>query len=92
HDQYVEFTHSDFDADAAQSTVPFIDIQPLEPIKGTALISGAGIIHRGAHGTGGFIAAKLFTYDYSRHVKAESPPPIVDIEAEEELVLPANRF
>ncbi|CAH2255101.1 jg7232 [Pararge aegeria aegeria] len=33
HDQYVEFTHSDFDADAAQSTVPFIDIQPLEPIK-----------------------------------------------------------
>ncbi|XP_039753721.1 uncharacterized protein LOC120629046 isoform X2 [Pararge aegeria] len=92
HDQYVEFTHSDFDADAAQSTVPFIDIQPLEPIKGTALISGAGIIHRGAHGTGGFIAAKLFTYDYSRHVKAESPPPIVDIEAEKELVLPANRF
>lgn len=37
HDQYIEFTHSDFDADAAQSTVPFIDIQPLEPSKGKIL-------------------------------------------------------
>ncbi|CAK1579900.1 unnamed protein product [Parnassius mnemosyne] len=74
HDQYVEFTNTDFEADAAQSTVPFIDIQPLQPMKGTALSSGAGLMHRGAPGSGGFIAVKLFTYDYSRHVKAEVPP------------------
>ncbi|KAM3962598.1 uncharacterized protein ACR2FA_003224 [Aphomia sociella] len=73
HDQYMEFTHSDFDADAAQSTVPFIDIQPVEPLKGGALLSGAGVVHRGARGSGGFIALKLFTYDFSRHVQAETP-------------------
>lgn len=74
HDQYVEFTHSDLEADAAQSTVPFIDIQPVEPLKGAGLNSGAGIMHRGARGSGGYIALKLFTYDYSKHVKAEAPP------------------
>ncbi|CAH2096558.1 unnamed protein product [Euphydryas editha] len=75
HDQYIEFVNSDFDADAAQSTVPFIDIQPVEPMKGAALLSGAGIVHRGARGSGGFLAAKLFTYDYSPHVSALPPPP-----------------
>ncbi|CAG9562205.1 unnamed protein product [Danaus chrysippus] len=90
HDQYIEFTHSDLDADAAQSTVPFIDIQPLEPSKGSALLSGAGIIHRGARGSGGFISTKLFTYDYSRHVKAELPPSsFEDTEAD---LPPLNTF
>ncbi|CAB3261053.1 unnamed protein product [Arctia plantaginis] len=79
HDQYIEFTHSDFDADAAQSTVPFIDVQPVVPSKasnskGATLNSGAGVYHRGAPGSGGFIAVKLLTYDYSQHVKAEPPP------------------
>ncbi|XP_045773211.1 uncharacterized protein LOC123872741 isoform X3 [Maniola jurtina] len=92
HDQYLEFTHSDFEADAAQSTVPFVDIQPLEPMKGSALISGAGIIHRGTRGSGGFIAAKLFTYNYSRHIKAESPPAFVEADVEKDLVLPVSNF
>ncbi|XP_013164309.1 PREDICTED: uncharacterized protein LOC106115465 isoform X3 [Papilio xuthus] len=74
HDQFIEFTNTDFEADAAQSTVPFIDIQSVQPLKGGGLSSGAGLIHRGAPGSGGFIAVKLFTYDYSRHVKAEVPP------------------
>nr|XP_021194432.2 uncharacterized protein LOC110379212 isoform X1 [Helicoverpa armigera] len=87
HDQYIEFTHSDFDADAAQSTVPFVDIQPVVPskalnTKGATLISGAGLYHRGARGSGGFIGAKLITYDYSRHVKAEPPPSEFVDEAE----------
>ncbi|KAJ8731650.1 hypothetical protein PYW07_004814 [Mythimna separata] len=79
HDQYIEFTHSDFDADAAQSTVPFVDIQPVVPskalnTKGATLLSGAGLYHRGAKGSGGFIGPKVITYDYSKHVKAEPPP------------------
>ncbi|CAH2981054.1 unnamed protein product [Chilo suppressalis] len=73
HDQYLEFTHTDFEADAAQSAVPFIDIQPVSPMKGGGLLSGAGIIHRGVKGSGGFIAVKLFTYNYSAHIKAEPP-------------------
>ncbi|XP_049872981.1 uncharacterized protein LOC126371706 isoform X4 [Pectinophora gossypiella] len=74
HDQYIEFTHSDFEADAAQSTVPFIDIQPVMPMKGASLASGAGVIHRGSRGSGGFLAVKLSTYDFARHVRAAAPP------------------
>ncbi|XP_026734291.1 uncharacterized protein LOC113498483 isoform X3 [Trichoplusia ni] len=87
HDQYIEFTHSDFDADAAQSTVPFIDIQPVVPTKalntkGASLLSGAGIYHRGGRGSGGFLGVKILTYDYSKHVKAEPPPSEFVDEAE----------
>ncbi|XP_053609794.1 uncharacterized protein orion isoform X6 [Plodia interpunctella] len=73
HDQYMEFTHSDMSKDAAQNTVPYIDIQPVQPLKGAALLSGAGIIHRGIPGSGGFLAAKVITYDFSHHVQAEMP-------------------
>ncbi|XP_026327753.1 uncharacterized protein LOC113236030 isoform X2 [Hyposmocoma kahamanoa] len=82
HDQYLEFTHSDFEADAAQSTVPFIDIQPVQPMKGASLLSGAGIIHRGVTGSGGFVAVKVLTYDYSRHVRADPPPTTFDEDGE----------
>nr|XP_026492111.1 uncharacterized protein LOC113397811 isoform X3 [Vanessa tameamea] len=92
HDQYVEFVNSDFDADAAQSTVPFVDVQPLEPMRGAALLSGAGIIHRGARGYGGFIAPKLFTYDYSRHVRAQPPPDNIQEEESPDVNLPLNNF
>ncbi|CAK1554539.1 unnamed protein product [Leptosia nina] len=90
HDQFIEFTNSDLDADAAQSTVPFIDIQPIEPLKGGSLISGAGMIHRGARGSGGFIAPKLITYDYSRHVKAELPIDIYEGESPDFMPVAAN--
>ncbi|XP_063536056.1 uncharacterized protein LOC134745886 isoform X4 [Cydia strobilella] len=74
HDQYVEFVNSDFEADAAQTTVPFLDVQPVEPMKGASLASGAGVVHRGSRGSGGFVSVKLFTYDYSPHVRADPPP------------------
>ncbi|XP_038209829.1 uncharacterized protein LOC119830767 isoform X1 [Zerene cesonia] len=97
HDQYVEFTHSDFDADAAQSTVPFVDIQPVEPSKGGALVSGAGLVHRGARGSGGFLAPKLFTYDFARHVRADPPPdaadaPDADADADADDFMPPASF
>ncbi|XP_046965961.1 uncharacterized protein LOC124534258 isoform X1 [Vanessa cardui] len=92
HDQYVEFVNSDYDADAAQSTVPFVDVQPLEPMRGAALLSGAGIIHRGARGYGGFVAPKLFTYDYSRHVRAQPPPENIQEEESPDVNLPLNNF
>ncbi|XP_028172666.1 uncharacterized protein LOC114361723 isoform X2 [Ostrinia furnacalis] len=82
HDQFIEFTHTDYEADAAQSTVPFVDIQPVMPMKGAGLTSGAGIIHRGARGSGGFIGVKLFTYDYSAHIKAEPPASEFDSDSD----------
>ncbi|XP_059061471.1 uncharacterized protein LOC131854374 [Achroia grisella] len=76
HDQFIEFTHSDFDADAAQSTVPFIDIQPVstyvQPVDHNVLLRGVGLMHRGMHGSGGYIALKLFSYDYTAHVRAHT--------------------
>lgn len=74
------------DRSVSQSVTYFL----LSP--GAALLSGAGIIHRGTRGSGGFIAAKLFTYDYSRHIKADAPPAI-DAEPEsKDFVLPVSSF
>lgn len=66
-DQYLEFTHTDFDRDAAQTTVPFIDAQPVESILPTPL-AGAGIYHKGRDNFGGFVGAKIITYDFSKHL------------------------
>ncbi|XP_059061469.1 uncharacterized protein LOC131854371 [Achroia grisella] len=70
HDQFMEFTHSSFETDAAQTTVPFIDIQPIQPYGRGALLSGVGVMHRAEPGSGGFLALKLFTYKYTNHVHA----------------------
>ncbi|XP_077283676.1 uncharacterized protein LOC143909525 [Arctopsyche grandis] len=64
--QYVKFTHTDFVLDAAQTTIPFLDTQPVIS-KIPVPLSGAGIYHKGFDGSGGFVAPKIFTYDYSNH-------------------------
>ena len=62
--QYVEFTHSDFADDAAQTTVPFFDAQDVISIPPVPL-AGIGLYHKMEPRYGGFIAPKIFTYDYS---------------------------
>ena len=78
--QYVLFGPSDLDKDAAQSTVPYIDTQPLEP-KPAVPISGAGVFHKGRDGYGGFIALKLITYNFEPQLHAELPPspPVIGL-------------
>lgn len=49
---------------------------------GASLLSGAGIIHRGARGSGGFVAVKVFTYDYTGHIGAYPPPTNFDEDGE----------
>lgn len=71
-DQFIEFTHSDLDRDVAQTTVPFIDAQEVSPSDPVPL-SGAGIYHKGRKHFGGFIALKVITYDFSKHLKAAFP-------------------
>lgn len=79
-DMYVEFTHTDMDRDAAQTTVPFLDAQPVESLLPVPL-SGAGIFHKGRRNFGGFLAPKIITYDFSQHLMPafERPdePPMV---------------
>ncbi|CAG9773547.1 unnamed protein product [Ceutorhynchus assimilis] len=71
-DSYVEFTNSAFGKDAAQSTVPFIDIQEVVN-KPAVPLMGAGIYYKGNRGYGGFIAPRIQTYDFGKHVSSKLP-------------------
>lgn len=67
--QFVRFRESDRGMDAAQTTVPFFDAQPVVPAKPVPL-SGAGLFHKGRPKFGGFVAPKVMTYDFGPHVQA----------------------
>lgn len=71
HDQYLQFDTSSAHKDVAQSTIPFLDSQPVAPSPATWL-SGAGIYHKGRVGFGGFVGLSVETYDFSRHLLAPS--------------------
>ncbi|XP_078045689.1 chemokine-like protein orion isoform X1 [Augochlora pura] len=77
--QYVNFAPSDKVMDAAQNTIPFIDIQPVES-KPPVPLAGAGVFHKGRSGSGGFVAMKLITYDFSPHLTVDLPPspPVIN--------------
>ncbi|XP_034489780.1 uncharacterized protein LOC117793546 isoform X2 [Drosophila innubila] len=68
HNQYIEFVNSGLDKDAAQSTVPFIDIQDVVSNPPVPL-SGIGIYYKARLGFGGFVAPKIITYDFTPHVQ-----------------------
>lgn len=72
--QYLNFAPSDRVKDAAQSTVPFIDIQEIQPSP-VIPIAGAGIYHKGRKGSGGFVGMKLITYNFAPHLQVDLPPP-----------------
>lgn len=66
---FVKFTHSDINKDAAQTTVPFLDAQPVTNNPPVPL-DGIGIFVKGIDGYGGFIAPKIKTFDYGPYVQA----------------------
>ena len=71
--QYLNFAPSDRKKDAAQNTIPFLDIQSVEsnpPVP----IAGAGIFHKGRPASGGYVAMRLITYDFSKHLQVDLPP------------------
>lgn len=64
---YIEFGPTDIDDDVSQTTIPFIDIQLVEPIIPIPL-SGVGLYYKGRPYYGGFIAPKLITYNFAQHI------------------------
>ncbi|CAL7947526.1 unnamed protein product [Xylocopa violacea] len=72
-EQYLNFAPSDRKSDAAQNTIPFIDIQPVEP-NPPVPIAGAGVFHKGRTGSGGYVALRLITYDFSQHLQVDLSP------------------
>lgn len=70
--RYVQFTHTSFKKDVAQTTVPFIDSQPVSTYPHVPL-RGAGIYYKGREGFGGFVAPSIITYDFSKNMENEFP-------------------
>ncbi|KAL5291414.1 hypothetical protein ACFFRR_010675 [Megaselia abdita] len=60
---YVDFTGSDFKTDAGRSIVPFMDVQGV--VSGSPVpLNGVGLYHKGYGDYAGFIAPRIFSYDY----------------------------
>lgn len=68
-DSFVDFNFSEEYADAAQSTVPFIDIQEVASEPAMPLV-GLGLIHKQSRGSAGFIEPKVFTYNVGEQLLA----------------------
>ena len=75
---FIQFQPSDEYTDAAQSTVPFIDIQDVTPNPPIPLV-GFGVIHKGSRESAGFIEPKVYTlnpFDYpSERVEVDEAAP-----------------
>ncbi|XP_076270248.1 uncharacterized protein LOC143202526 [Rhynchophorus ferrugineus] len=63
--KFVEFTHTGFEVDAAQTTIPFIDTQPVYNNPAVPL-KGIGIGYKTFQHYGGFITPISSSYDYSK--------------------------
>ncbi|KAH8414601.1 hypothetical protein KR215_009920 [Drosophila sulfurigaster] len=72
--QYVEFVNTGLEKDAGQTTIPFIDIQDVVSYPPVPL-TGLGIYYKNSPGYGGFIAPKIFSYDYATHVRKPTAQP-----------------
>ncbi|XP_043462571.1 uncharacterized protein LOC122498746 isoform X2 [Leptopilina heterotoma] len=81
--QFLHFQPTDLEKDAGQTTIPFLDIQPIVP-KPPVPLAGAGIFHKGQTGSGGFVALKLITYNFSRHLEIDLSPskPVIGLSNE----------
>ncbi|KAH8249599.1 hypothetical protein KR032_010765, partial [Drosophila birchii] len=66
--QYIDFTHTGFEQDVAQTTVPFIDIQEVVSNPPVPL-SGIGIYYKGRQGYGGFLGPKIVNFDFAPYLQ-----------------------
>jgi len=69
-DQYIQFDATSAHKDVSQTTIPYIDTQPVSP-RPSSWLGGAGLYHKGQVGYGGFLGLSVSSYDVSRHLVAE---------------------
>lgn len=67
--RFVRFGPTDKFKDLAQTTIPFIDAQLVEPNNPIAL-SGVGLYYKSVFGYGGFVGPKLLNYNFAPHIGA----------------------
>ncbi|XP_076270404.1 uncharacterized protein LOC143202632 [Rhynchophorus ferrugineus] len=70
--KFVRFTHTGFDADAAQTTIPYIDVQPVYN-KPAVPLRAIEIRYKENNPSGGFITPVIFTYNYGTLLNAKFP-------------------
>ncbi|XP_076270236.1 uncharacterized protein LOC143202514 isoform X2 [Rhynchophorus ferrugineus] len=70
--KFVRFTHTGFDADAAQTTIPYIDVQPVYN-KPAVPLRAIEIGYKENNPSGGFITPVIFTYNYGTLLNAKFP-------------------
>ena len=63
---YVAFTHTSWDSDVAQLTVPYFDALPITTSP-PAWITALNLHHKGSAASGGFIAFTAQYYNATRH-------------------------
>ena len=73
HNQFVMFDATDPHKDVMQTTVPYIDAQPVSPKSGSWL-AGVGFYHKGRIGYGGYVGVSIKTFDFSRHLLPSIDP------------------
>ena len=66
-EQYVDFQASSIDKDVGQTTVPFLDAQPVVP-QSPSWLTGVGIYHKGQLGYGGYVALRLSTLNVTNYL------------------------
>ncbi|XP_034484624.1 uncharacterized protein LOC117789659 [Drosophila innubila] len=71
HNQYLDFVNSGMDKDAAQTTIPFIDVQDVVS-NPPAPLAGIGLYYKSSPGFGGFVAPKTIIYDFAPHVQVSA--------------------
>ncbi|KAK0098476.1 hypothetical protein PV326_008074 [Microctonus aethiopoides] len=63
--KFIQFQHSSVTKDAGQSTIPYIDAQPVE-IYPPFPLSGIGLFYREKADCGGYIAPRIFAMDITQ--------------------------
>ena len=67
-DEFVKITTTNIENDIGQTTIPWIDMQKVEPVPHMPL-SGAGLYHKiveGEAGGSGYLGIMLFTKDINK--------------------------
>ncbi|KAH8310365.1 hypothetical protein KR044_000989, partial [Drosophila immigrans] len=71
-EKYLEFVNTGMEQDAAQTTIPFIDLQDVVSNPPVPL-AGIGIYYKNNPGYGGFVAPKIISYNFADFVRM---PPL----------------
>jgi len=67
---YLEFGPSSYETDVGQTTIPLVELQPVVTDP-PSLLSGAGLYHKGSSYNAGFLAPRIYTYNYLQHLERE---------------------